>query len=789
MSQPSRNVSPKSRRGRGEIIRTLRSNKGWTQDDVSRLASCSKKTIENLEASKPALLSTLLSVAEVFQVAVEDISDPLVDGIVRPLMPPPAPATRPAAPAPHCYGREDELGLLVSALAGGGESRVAVYGPPGVGKGTLVLAALNEAVVSAQFRKRRYWIECESTRRYSEVLRSLADAVGVPPSANLFSLREEVLFELGSTPSVLVFDNAEVPIHGANPDLVEHLLTDLAALPQLALLVAYRGNRLPPCAVSWTTSIKLLPLPRHTAREMFLSITKGRFAEDPRLSAFLDAMEGLPLAIKLLAHRSTLESDLDQLWRLWQHKGTAILDRAGGDERTRSLAASLALSIDSEWIEPEHRTLLSSIAFLPDGMPRHWLQRPGLNQLENALGRVVQLGLVEERGGGWLRMLGPIREYVVEHLPATEDQYDRLSAVVSGIAQHNCTKIGAHDGRAAVSRLRRVVRNVEKAIRYRMNLKDRRWFDGALSAHRFTAAIALAGLGDPSLIDEAYERTRIEVDRNPEAVAYRLLLAQLRQSQGRIAESIGNVDKASDAYSEAMSIATSIDAGKAAPVVAKLHQDLADVALAQGHLPRAEHHFGVASEMFEKLPVGFKRQRLNCDIGRATVEIRRGRPQVARKVLDAVLQIVKSAASNSSEVSLKRVEAKCYDAQAEALMALGNDHLAIGAAIKALMEFFPTGDLWGSSICIQRIVEIVAESPRRSQLLERYIRAFTMAHRDGRPNIGQPLTFGYMHLNVAKTRDNAMHRELHLDLAGQFFAAAGRADMVDHLKQLRAIQL
>ena len=49
----------------GERVKKLRSEKGLTQESLAQLAGCSKKTIENIERGKPAILRTVREVAKV----------------------------------------------------------------------------------------------------------------------------------------------------------------------------------------------------------------------------------------------------------------------------------------------------------------------------------------------------------------------------------------------------------------------------------------------------------------------------------------------------------------------------------------------------------------------------------------------------------------------------------------------------------------------------------------------------------------------------------------------------
>jgi transcriptional regulator with XRE-family HTH domain len=57
----------------GQKVRRLRSRQGWTQEDLARKTGCSKRTIENVEASRPVLLYTVSCIAQVFQITPEEL--------------------------------------------------------------------------------------------------------------------------------------------------------------------------------------------------------------------------------------------------------------------------------------------------------------------------------------------------------------------------------------------------------------------------------------------------------------------------------------------------------------------------------------------------------------------------------------------------------------------------------------------------------------------------------------------------------------------------------------------
>jgi SIR2-like domain len=120
-----------------------------------------------------------------------------------------APA-RPAMlpPAPRCFGRDTEVDELVATLLAATPEPVTILGPPGIGKSTITLVALNDARVVAHYGQRRFFIRCDALRTREALAAEIATALGLP----LGQQTEPALFaELASAPTALAIDNAETP--------------------------------------------------------------------------------------------------------------------------------------------------------------------------------------------------------------------------------------------------------------------------------------------------------------------------------------------------------------------------------------------------------------------------------------------------------------------------------------------------------------------------------------------------------------------------------------------------
>jgi hypothetical protein len=185
---------------------------------------------------------------------------------------------KPAAlpPAPCCLGREVELEELVAALLAETPQPVSLLGPPGVGKTTILLAALHDPRVVQRYGVRRYFIRCDGIKTQEALASCIAQAIGVTPCSRI----EQIIAALGGDPTVLVIDNAETPWE-ADTLRVEAFLGKIAEIPSLALVATIRGAERPP-RVDWRITIRLSSLTRQAARDTFLAITGSRLCSARR---------------------------------------------------------------------------------------------------------------------------------------------------------------------------------------------------------------------------------------------------------------------------------------------------------------------------------------------------------------------------------------------------------------------------------------------------------------------------------------------------------------------------
>jgi len=145
---------------------------------------------------------------------------------------PPIPSNLPASTTP-LIGRERELAHLLSLLTDPAHRLVTILGPGGMGKSRLALAAASAAV--EHFPDGVFLVEMVSLDSADEIPRSIGDALGYPFQTDPRPPRQQLLDYLGRRKLLLVLDNFEHLLGGA-----ELLIAQLEAAPGLHLLVTSR---------------------------------------------------------------------------------------------------------------------------------------------------------------------------------------------------------------------------------------------------------------------------------------------------------------------------------------------------------------------------------------------------------------------------------------------------------------------------------------------------------------------------------------------------------------------
>ena len=495
----------------------------------------------------------------------------------------------PLPPKPaRCIGRDEQVATLVGALLAGAPA--AVLGPAGIGKSTVCLQALHDQRVADRFGERRYFVRLDGAATAKDTLAAIAAMLGIP--ADQASLGS-VIGRLADGPAALALDNLETPWQAETYE-VEALLGQLAAAPGSSLAVTLRRGH-QPGGVAWREPIEVRPLGREDAKRVFLAIAGSRHAADPQLDELMKALDGVPLAIELLAYPAQAEPDLEGLWQRWQTEHTAMLKRGQADHRLLNLAVSLELSIAGPGMTDPARRLLSLLGLLPDGIARGDLETllPGFGNAAAATLRQVALAFDEARR---LRLLAPIREHVAACHPPVPEDLARAVDHYAGMAADLGPKCGAEGGAEAVARLAAETANIEQMLRAGLKRPEPRSVIEATIA--FAEFQRFSGLGTAQPLDEAVEASR-SIDDG--------LAARATCWPGILASARSDHDGARERYEAALPLYRRVGSvlGEANCI-----RSLGDIALARSDQDGARERYEAALPLYRR--VGDVLGEANC---------------------------------------------------------------------------------------------------------------------------------------------------------------------------------
>jgi hypothetical protein len=252
--------------------------------------------------------------------------------------------------------------------------------------------------------------------------------------------------------------------------------------------------------VPWRQPIQPPSLPLPDARKVFFAIAGDRFAGDPQLDEVLLVLDGVPLAITLMAGAAEGQPELDGTWRRWQDERTQMLQRANATHRLLNIEVSYEISLQGPRMTAEGRRLLALLGSLPGGVAHGDIEAILPNHGPRAATVLRQVGLAVDEGRR-IRLLTPLREYVQrEHPPPPEDRHPALSHYL-GLARALGEKAGAEGGAEAIARLTPEVSNIEVTI---LRALDESEAEAAINAAlSFGEFARFTGLGTTAALEKA----------------------------------------------------------------------------------------------------------------------------------------------------------------------------------------------------------------------------------------------------------------------------------------------
>ncbi|KAF5344669.1 hypothetical protein D9758_016404 [Tetrapyrgos nigripes] len=297
---------------------------------------------------------------------------------------------------------------------------------------------MENPLVKEKFEERCYFIPCEMLPDATILIQGLVQAIGLQVTQGKDSFKLLLDYLRGGQQVLLVLDNFETPWGSKGQTEVKNLIEMICRCKSVSVIVTIRGTE-GPGQIKWYKlggRSGLPPLELGAAKEAFCSFCSDgdlTIEEDPLLEKLLIQMDGMPLAIMLMAQLAR-ELSLKKIMEEWNDQKTAVLRKFGlGEQENRltsiEVSIELTLHIVREKLSSTGEDVLGLIALLPSGIP-DWLENlpkmlpDATMRLDDTTTQALILKkacLIYETGDKALKILTPIGEYIMKSFQEREN--------------------------------------------------------------------------------------------------------------------------------------------------------------------------------------------------------------------------------------------------------------------------------------------------------------------------------------------------------------------------------
>jgi 3',5'-cyclic AMP phosphodiesterase CpdA/tetratricopeptide (TPR) repeat protein len=669
---------------------------------------------------------------------------PLPDPVSEPAHPSRAPTHVAALPTRgDCFGRKDLVRTLVSELLAPEPRPTTILGPPGVGKSTLAIEALYDAEVVRRYGSRRYFIRLDGATSKELMISAIATPLGIKSESDLW---QAVKTHLGEAPTLLVLDNAETPWH-AEAQATEGLLRDLRGVQGLALICTVRGDD-GPSIPREAPPIRVKPLGADEARALFCFIAHTVSPQDPHLTKLLDDLEGLPLALTLLAHIAR-GAPLSITWQLWQRKRGSLPGMS-------SLATAVATSLNGPRMTDAGRRLLALLALLPGGIAESDLEVLMPDEGAEAASLLTKVALAFYEGARLL-MLAPIREQVALASSPMSADLERTRAHYLKLARNEGKKVGGPRGAQAVEHLAAEIVNIEKLIELSLD-------GGSASREAIAAAVALTNFA--CLSGHASTQALAQARLAAKAMAETRSEADCIKSLGNIALARSQHEEARRPFEQARSLYQQVGdiLGEA-----NCTQRLGDIALERSHLEEARRLFEQARSLYQQVESILG--EANCILSLGEIALEHSQHEEARRLFEQARPLYQQVGDILGE-------ANCILSLGEIALKRSQHEEARRLFEQARPLYRQVGDILGEANCIRSLGDIALERSQHEEARSLFKQALPLYTQ-----IPEPYSIGMTHGRLARVTADAIQRRQHLTAALEAWRSIDRPDLIKELEE------
>ncbi|KAF5347850.1 hypothetical protein D9758_013840 [Tetrapyrgos nigripes] len=325
----------------------------------------------------------------------------------------------------------------VNILRGTNQVHIAILGAGGIGKTSVALHIMGNHFIKEKLAGRCYFIPCEMLPDATILMQGLVQAIGLQVTQGKDSFKLLLDYLNSGQKVLLVLDDFETPWSGSGQTKIRNLIEVICRCESVSVIVTMRGTD-GPGQIKWHKlggGSGLPALVLGAAKEAFYSFSSdGSYTikqEDPILEQLLIEMDGMPLAVMLIAELAK-ELPLNKLMEMWNIQKTAILKKFGlGEQENRltsiEVSIELTLNIVRDKLSPTGKNVLRLVALLPSGIP-DWLENlPKMLTDTNMQGDdtttqavILKKSCLIYQAGDTLKILTPIGEYIMKSFQGTD---------------------------------------------------------------------------------------------------------------------------------------------------------------------------------------------------------------------------------------------------------------------------------------------------------------------------------------------------------------------------------
>jgi tetratricopeptide (TPR) repeat protein len=654
-----------------------------------------------------------------------------------------------------------------------------------MGKSTLAIAAVHDRRVAVRFGWRRFFTRLDAASSASDVLLCVAAALGVESPSDL---KAALFARLASAPVLLILDNLDAPLN-ANRAGVEAFLGELIAhAPHTSICATVQGSDYP-AGVSWSTPIEAQPLSPAEARSVFLHIAGKGFESDPGLAGLLSGLDGIPLAINLLAHRALAEPNLTKLAQQWnaQRSRPLLVGQTAGS--TDILRAAFEIAIQGPWISDVVRRFLSILALMPNGigcvdLPTVFGEAPtDATEASNVLCH-AGMAFIET---GRVRLHALVREYVVSHLPPSDADYRRVADRYLEMAKLG-DSVRFEGGWEAVARMTPEALNIARVVDLEMKQPSPiPAIDAVLSLAEF---YSVTGMGATTLMHRCADRAE-ELSEHGRAALLHYRAGDIELQRNEYESAFGSFEGALPLYR------SSNDASGEASCLWRL----GDISFYRRNYPLARKNYESALALFKGASDVLG--EANCIKSLGDIAFECSDVKLAKKSYEDALPLYKSVDAAIGEANcvkcLGNIALRHRDheaarlhfeqalplfrqandplGEANCIMGLGHiarrrrDHKTAWARFhEALPLFRRVGCILGEANCIQSLGDVALRRRDNESACKIYLTALNLYER-----IPEPYSIGVTHWRLSAVTPE---RREHLKAAREAWESIGRQDLI-----------